>query len=106
MNPMLNLFNLLQHEESAMNIITWIILGLLAGAIAKAVVPGRQGGSWLSTLVLGVVGAFIGGSLHAFIQTGTLQVAATDLSISGIFVAVLGAIVAIFLSGLLFRGNA
>jgi uncharacterized membrane protein YeaQ/YmgE (transglycosylase-associated protein family) len=89
-----------------MNIITWIILGLLAGAIAKAIVPGRQGGSWLSTLALGVVGAFIGGSLHAFIQTGTLQVAATDLSIPGIFVAVLGAIVAIFLSGLLFRGNA
>jgi uncharacterized membrane protein YeaQ/YmgE (transglycosylase-associated protein family) len=103
---MLNLFNLLHHEESAMNIITWIILGLLAGAIAKAVVPGRQGGSWLSTLALGIVGAFIGGSLHAFIQTGTLQIAATDLSVSGIFVAVLGAIIAIFLSGLLFRGNA
>jgi uncharacterized membrane protein YeaQ/YmgE (transglycosylase-associated protein family) len=89
-----------------MNIIAWIILGLLAGAIAKAVVPGRQGGSWLSTLVLGVVGAFIGGSLHAFIQTGTLQFAASDLSFPGVVVAVLGAIVAIFLSGLLFRGNA
>jgi uncharacterized membrane protein YeaQ/YmgE (transglycosylase-associated protein family) len=89
-----------------MNIIAWIILGLLAGAIAKAVVPGRQGGGWLSTMVLGVVGAFIGGSLHAFIQTGTLQLAATDLSIPGVVVAVLGAIVAIFVSGLLFRGNA
>jgi uncharacterized membrane protein YeaQ/YmgE (transglycosylase-associated protein family) len=89
-----------------MNIIAWIILGLLAGAIAKAIVPGRQGGSWLSTMVLGVVGAFIGGSLHAFIQTGTLQLAASDLSLPGVVVAVLGAIVAIFLSGLLFRGNA
>jgi uncharacterized membrane protein YeaQ/YmgE (transglycosylase-associated protein family) len=89
-----------------MNIIAWIILGLLAGAIAKAVVPGRQGGSWLSTLVLGVVGAFIGGTLHSFIQTGTLQLAASDLSIPGVFVAVLGAIVAILLSGLLFKGNA
>ncbi len=89
-----------------MNIIAWIILGLLAGAIAKAVVPGRQGGGWLSTMVLGVIGAFIGGSLHAFIQTGTLQLAASDLSFPGVVVAVLGAIVAIFLSGLLFRGNA
>lgn len=89
-----------------MNIIAWIILGLLAGAIAKAVVPGRQGGSWLSTMVLGVIGAFIGGSLHVFMQTGTLQLAATDLSIPGVFVAVIGSIVAIFLSGLLFRGNA
>jgi uncharacterized membrane protein YeaQ/YmgE (transglycosylase-associated protein family) len=89
-----------------MNIIAWIILGLLAGAIAKAVVPGRQGGSWLSTMILGVVGAFIGGTLHAFLQTGTLQFAATDLSIPGVVVAVLGAIVAILLSGLMFRGNA
>jgi uncharacterized membrane protein YeaQ/YmgE (transglycosylase-associated protein family) len=89
-----------------MNIIAWIILGLLAGAIAKAVVPGRQGGSWLSTMVLGVVGAFIGGTLHAFLQTGTLQFTATDLSIPGVVVAVLGAIVAILLSGMMFRGNA
>jgi uncharacterized membrane protein YeaQ/YmgE (transglycosylase-associated protein family) len=89
-----------------MNIIAWIILGLLAGAIAKAVVPGRQGGSWLSTMILGVVGAFIGGTLHAFLQTGTLQFTATDLSIPGVVVAVLGAIVAILLSGMMFRGNA
>jgi uncharacterized membrane protein YeaQ/YmgE (transglycosylase-associated protein family) len=88
-----------------MNIIAWIILGLLAGAIAKAVVPGRQGGSWLSTMFLGVIGAFVGGTLHSFMQTGTLQLAASDLSVPGVFVAVLGAIVAILLSGLLFRGN-
>ena len=83
-----------------MNIIAWAVLGLLAGAIAKAIVPGDQGGSWLSTLVLGVIGAFIGGSLHMFIQTGTLQLAAPGLSIPGVFVAVLGAIIAIYLYGL------
>jgi uncharacterized membrane protein YeaQ/YmgE (transglycosylase-associated protein family) len=87
------------------NIIAWIILGLLAGAIAKAIVPGRQGGGWLSTMVLGVVGAFVGGSLHAFFQTGTLQLAAPGLSIPGVFVAVLGAIIAIFIYGLLSRQN-
>jgi uncharacterized membrane protein YeaQ/YmgE (transglycosylase-associated protein family) len=102
----IDLTHLSNHQELVMNIIAWIILGLLAGAIAKAVVPGRQGGSWLSTMVLGVVGAFIGGSLHAFFQTGTLQIAATDLSIPGVVVAVLGAIVAIFLYGLMSRGNA
>ena len=88
-----------------MNIIAWIILGLLAGAIAKAVVPGHQGGGWLSTLVLGVVGAFIGGTLMTFIQTGSLQLGAPGLSIPGVFVAVLGAIIAIFLNGLLLRRN-
>lgn len=88
-----------------MNIIAWVVLGLLAGAIAKAIVPGSQGGSWLSTLILGVVGAFIGGTLHTFIQTGTLQLAATTLSIPGVFVAVLGAIIAIYLYGLVARSN-
>jgi uncharacterized membrane protein YeaQ/YmgE (transglycosylase-associated protein family) len=88
-----------------MNIIAWIILGLLAGAIAKAIVPGHQGGGWLSTMLLGVVGAFIGGTLHTFIQTGTLQLAASSLNIPGVFIAVLGAIIAIYLYGLLARSS-
>lgn len=88
-----------------MNLIAWVVLGLLAGAIAKAIVPGSQGGGWISTLVLGVVGAFIGGSLHTFIQTGSLALTAPGLSIPGVFVAVLGAIIAIYLYGLLSRSN-
>lgn len=89
-----------------MNILAWIILGLLAGAIAKAVVPGYQGGNWLATLVLGIVGAFIGGTLYSFLQNGSLQLAAPGLSIGGVFIAVLGAIIAIFLYGTLNRRNA
>lgn len=46
-----------------MGIIAWIVLGLLAGAIAKAILPGEQGGGWLVTLILGVVGALVGGFL-------------------------------------------
>lgn len=37
------------------------MLGLIAGSIAKAILPGRQGGGWLATLLLGVVGAVVGG---------------------------------------------
>jgi uncharacterized membrane protein YeaQ/YmgE (transglycosylase-associated protein family) len=88
-----------------MNIIAWVVLGLLAGAIAKAIVPGDQGGGWLSTLILGVIGAFIGGSLFTFIQTGSLQLAAPGLSIPGVAVAVLGAIIAIYLYGLVASRN-
>ena len=40
-----------------MGFISWIVLGLIAGAIAKAIKPGEQGGGWLATLLLGVVGA-------------------------------------------------
>jgi uncharacterized membrane protein YeaQ/YmgE (transglycosylase-associated protein family) len=88
-----------------MNFIAWIILGLLAGAIAKAIVPGTQGGGWLETLVLGIVGSFIGGSLYSFIQNGSLTLTSTELSIPGVFVAVLGSIIAIFLYSALSRRN-
>jgi uncharacterized membrane protein YeaQ/YmgE (transglycosylase-associated protein family) len=80
-----------------MNIIAWVVLGLLAGAIAKAVYPGYQGGGILATILLGIVGAFIGGTLVNLLQYGTLTLTATSLSIPGLFVAVLGAIIAIFL---------
>jgi uncharacterized membrane protein YeaQ/YmgE (transglycosylase-associated protein family) len=80
-----------------MNILAWIVLGLIAGAIAKAIYPGRQGGGILGTLLLGIVGAFIGGTLGTFLSTGTLQLAATSLSIPGIAIAVIGAIIAIFI---------
>jgi uncharacterized membrane protein YeaQ/YmgE (transglycosylase-associated protein family) len=88
-----------------MNIIAWIILGLLAGAIAKAIVPGYQSGGWISTMILGVVGAFVGGTLLTLIQTGSLQLSAASFSIPGVFVAVLGAIISIYLFGLLSRRN-
>jgi uncharacterized membrane protein YeaQ/YmgE (transglycosylase-associated protein family) len=88
-----------------MNIIAWVVLGLLAGAIAKAIYPGAQGGGILSTMILGIIGAFVGGSLYTFFSTGALMLTAPGLSIPGIFVAVLGAIVAIFLWGLITRSS-
>ncbi len=80
-----------------MNILAWIVLGLIAGAIAKAVYPGYQGGGILGTMILGIIGAFIGGSLYTLLTTGTLALTSAGLSIGGIVVAVLGAIVALFL---------
>jgi len=44
-----------------MGFIGWIILGLIVGAIVKMVLPGRVGGGWITSLVLGVVGAIVGG---------------------------------------------
>jgi uncharacterized membrane protein YeaQ/YmgE (transglycosylase-associated protein family) len=77
-----------------MNIIAWVILGLIAGAIAKAIYPGNQGGGILATLILGIIGAFVGGTLYSL---------SAGLSIGGIFLAVIGAIIAIFIWGLLTR---
>jgi len=46
-----------------MGIIAFIILGLLAGAIAKALMPGNDPGGWFVTAIIGVVGALLGGFL-------------------------------------------
>ncbi|MFF7408960.1 GlsB/YeaQ/YmgE family stress response membrane protein [Streptomyces lydicus] len=48
-----------------MGIISWIILGLLAGAVAKMLLPGRAPGGLIGTTLIGVAGAFVGGWLSA-----------------------------------------
>ena len=55
-----------------MGILAFLILGLIAGAIAKAILPGRQGGGLVITLVLGVVGAILGGWIGSLIFGGGL----------------------------------
>ncbi|QFZ18854.1 GlsB/YeaQ/YmgE family stress response membrane protein [Saccharothrix syringae] len=44
-----------------MGILGWIVLGLIAGAIAKAVMPGKDPGGFVITMLLGIVGAILGG---------------------------------------------
>jgi uncharacterized membrane protein YeaQ/YmgE (transglycosylase-associated protein family) len=88
-----------------MNIIAWIVLGLIAGAIAKLIYPGTQGGGFLSTMILGVVGAFIGGTLHTFITTRKFELASTAFNPLGIAIAVIGAMIAIFLWSLITRSS-
>ena len=75
-----------------MNILAWVVLGLIAGAIAKAIYPGNQSGGILGTMILGIIGAFVGGSLYSLLSTGTLAITSAGLSVGGIVVAVLGAV--------------
>lgn len=82
-----------------MNLIAWAILGIVAGAIAKLLYPGNQGGGILSTMILGIIGAFLGGSVVTLLTTGTIALA-TFPGIPGLVVAILGAMIAIFLWGL------
>jgi uncharacterized membrane protein YeaQ/YmgE (transglycosylase-associated protein family) len=50
-----------------MSIIGWLVLGLIVGAIAKAIMPGRDGGGIILTIILGVVGAFVGGFIGKYV---------------------------------------
>lgn len=56
-----------------MGFIAFLILGLLAGAIAKAILPGRHGGGWIATLLLGVIGAMVGGWLGSILFDADLE---------------------------------
>lgn len=86
------------------NLIAWIVVGLIAGAIAKAIYPGHQGGGILATMILGIVGAFVGGSIFSFLSSGNLAItAAAPFNIPGLIVAILGAMVAIFIWSLITR---
>ncbi|MCU1638125.1 MAG: GlsB/YeaQ/YmgE family stress response rane protein [Microbacteriaceae bacterium] len=88
--------------EVDMGIIGWIVLGLIAGAIAKAVLPGRQGGGWLMTLLLGVVGALVGG----FIGSAIFGIGLEEFwSIQTWLVAILGAILVLAIYGFVTRGS-
>jgi uncharacterized membrane protein YeaQ/YmgE (transglycosylase-associated protein family) len=81
-----------------MGIIGWIVLGLIAGAIAKLILPGRQGGGWIITLVLGVVGALLGGFLASLIGIGGIE---NFWDIGTWITAIVGAIIVLLIYGLI-----
>ncbi len=72
-----------------MGIIVWIIVGLIAGALAKWIMPGPDPGGIIVTILIGIAGAFVGGWLLGFLGFGTTG----GFSIASILTAVLGAIV-------------
>ena len=81
-------------------IIGYIVIGLIAGAIAKAIIPGRQGGGWIATILLGIVGALLGGFLGGLI----LGVHYNKIfSIPGLITAVVGALIVLLVWGLITR---
>ena len=88
--------------EVVMGIIGWIVLGLIAGAIAKAILPGTQGGGWVITLILGVVGALLGGFLGSAIFGIGLE---GFFDISTWLLAIGGAIIVLLIYGLVTRGS-
>lgn len=85
-----------------MGIIGWIVLGLIAGAIAKAILPGRQGGGWIITLILGIVGALLGG----FIGSAIFGRGLTEFFDIGTWLlAIGGSIIVLLIYGLITRGT-
>jgi uncharacterized membrane protein YeaQ/YmgE (transglycosylase-associated protein family) len=81
----------------------WIVLGLVAGALAKFLMPGRDPTGCIFTILLGVLGAFLGGWIGTQLGWGRVTVGTFDLRSIGI--ATFGAIVLLAIGRLLRRGN-
>jgi uncharacterized membrane protein YeaQ/YmgE (transglycosylase-associated protein family) len=75
-----------------MGILSWIVLGLIAGALAKWIMPGKDDGGIIITILLGVAGAFVGGYLGSLIGIGSIG----DLSVVSILTATAGAFLLLF----------
>jgi len=56
-----------------MGIIGWVVLGLIAGAIAKAIMPGDDPGGIIVTMLIGIVGAIVGGLIASALDIGELD---------------------------------
>jgi uncharacterized membrane protein YeaQ/YmgE (transglycosylase-associated protein family) len=76
-------------------VIILIIVGLIAGAVARLLVPGRDPMGILATIALGVVGSFIGGFLENLVQYHTLSV--NNFHPAGLIGSIIGAIVLLLL---------
>ena len=73
-----------------MGFLAWILLGLIAGALAKLLMPGKDGGGWIVTILLGIAGAFVGGYLGTLLGIGG---AANGINLASILTATAGAFV-------------
>ena len=81
-----------------MGFFSFLLLGLIAGAIAKLILPGKQRGGWFVTLLLGVAGAMLGGWLGGLIFNVNLQ---GFFNLSTWLLAIGGSILVLLIYGLI-----
>ncbi len=74
-------------------IISWIFLGLIAGALAKFIMPGKDPGGIFVTILIGIAGGVLGGFLGSFIGLGKIE----SFDLGGLFIATVGAIILLIL---------
>jgi uncharacterized membrane protein YeaQ/YmgE (transglycosylase-associated protein family) len=75
-----------------MGIITWIIFGLLAGLVAKFIMPGKDPGGVIITILIGIAGALVGGFIATSLGYGSVD----GFNLGSFIIAVLGSIILLF----------
>ena len=76
-----------------MGILSWIIMGLIVGALAKFIMPGDDPGGIIITILIGIAGAFVGGFLGSLIGLGGV----TGFNLGSVALAVGGALLLLFI---------
>ena len=74
-----------------MSIIIFLIIGFVAGLLARALVPGDDSMGIIGTTILGVIGSFVGGAIGALFSSSKI----TEFNTSGLILSIIGAIVAL-----------
>jgi len=84
---------------AAMGLLSWIVMGLIAGAVAKFLLPGRDPGGCIITVVIGVIGAVLGGFIATWLGFGGIS----GFDLRSLVIAILGAIIFLVVLRLLRR---
>lgn len=82
-----------------MTILAWILFGGIAGSLANMLDPAKSSGGLLGSIVLGIVGAVVGG----FLASTFLGLAVTGFNLQSFIIAVLGSLLLLFLQRAFFR---
>ena len=75
-----------------MGILSWILLGLVVGVLAKLIMPGKDPGGFIVTILLGVAGAFVGGFIASLVGIGGVS----GFDLGSLAVATAGALLLLF----------
>lgn len=76
-----------------MGVIAWIVFGLIAGVIAKLIMPGKDPGGFIVSIVLGILGAVVGGFIASALGFGSV----TGFNLGSFVIAILGAILLLWI---------
>ena len=76
-----------------MGILSWIVMGLIVGVLAKFIMPGKDPGGIIVTILIGIAGAFVGGYVGSFLGLGSV----TGFNLVSILLAIGGAVILLIL---------
>jgi uncharacterized membrane protein YeaQ/YmgE (transglycosylase-associated protein family) len=85
-----------------MGILLWALFGLIAGAIAKFLMPGKAPGGIIVTILLGIIGAVVGGFIGTQLGFGDI----TGFNLQSMLLAIGGGVLVLFIYGLVTRARA